>query len=83
MFNSVIKWTLEDDVNDWVKRQLENIGLVKNKTYTVESSMSPFMRESLKGSAKTENKSAFGKPDFQIEEYDVPVILKINYILKS
>lgn len=69
-------WTLEDDVNDWVKKQLESIGLVKNKTYTVESSMSPFMKEALQGSAKTENKTNFGKPDFQIEGYDVPVIFE-------
>lgn len=70
------KWVLEDDVNDWVKHQLESIGLIKNETYTVESGMSPYMKKALEGSAKTERKTNFGKPDFQIGTYDVPVIFE-------
>ena len=53
-----IQWTLEDDVNDYVKRQLDAMGKLKNRDYTVESSMSQYMREALAGSAKTQQKLA-------------------------
>lgn len=70
------RWKLEDDVNDYVKQQLNNLKLSKLIDYNVESSMSDYMREALKGSAKTKNKAAFGIPDFHIEKYDVPVIIE-------
>ena len=31
--------------------------------------MSDFMKEALKGSAKTDTKTNFGKPDFHVEKY--------------
>lgn len=34
-----MKWTLENDVNDFVKKSLENIGLEKHKDFNEESSM--------------------------------------------
>ncbi len=70
------RWTLEDDVNDYVKKQLEAIGLKKLKDYNVESSMSDYMKEALRGSAKTKNKTNFGKPDFHIEKYKIPIIFE-------
>lgn len=76
-------WKLEDDVNDWVKSELNRIGLKKSKDFTVESGMSPYMKESLKGAAKTNGKTNFGKPDFQIENYSVPVILENKLHLKN
>ncbi|MCQ2593492.1 MAG: SAM-dependent methyltransferase [Treponema sp.] len=66
-----INWTLENDVNDFVKKSLENIGLEKHKDFNEESSMSDYMKEALKGSAKTKNKTNFGKPDFHIEKYKI------------
>lgn len=71
-----VKWKLEDDVNDYVKGQLESLGLNKLQDYNVESSMSDYLKEALKGSAKTKNKTNFGKPDFHIEKYNVPVIIE-------
>lgn len=71
-----IKWKLEDDVNDYVKTKLESLGLKKLQDYNVESSMSDYMKEALKGSAKTQNKTNFGKPDFHIEKYCVPVVIE-------
>ena len=50
------KWKLEDDVNDYVKSTLEALGLKKLVDYNVESGMSDYMKEALKGSAKTKNK---------------------------
>lgn len=70
------KWTLEDDVNDYVKSRLEDLGLKKLKDYNVESSMSDYMKDALRGSAKTKNKTNFGKPDFHIEKYNIPVVFE-------
>ncbi|MGH1600069.1 N-6 DNA methylase [Campylobacter majalis] len=70
------KWTLEDDVNDFVKQNFTRLGLKKLKDYNVESSISEYLKQSLKGSAKTANKTNFGKPDFSIEKYEIPVIIE-------
>lgn len=69
-------WKLENDVNDWVKKQLEQIGLKKHTDYNEESAMSDYLKEALKGAAKTESKTNFGKPDFHIEKYNIPVIIE-------
>lgn len=71
-----INWKLENDVNDWVKKNLDRLGLVKLKDYNEESGMSEHMKEALKGAAKTEGKANFGKPDFHVEKYPIPVILE-------
>ena len=76
-------WTLEDDVNDYIKKTLEDLGLKKQTDYNVESTMSGYMKESLKGSAKTQNKTNFGKPDFSIEKYSVPVIIENKLSIKK
>ena len=70
-------WSLEDQVNDFVKLKLKKL-CVK---FNVESNMSEYMKESLKGSAKTAKKTNFGKPDFNIESYKIknnviPVIIE-------
>lgn len=70
------KWKLEDDVNDFIKDKLDNLGLKKHTNYNVESSMSDYMKEALKGSAKTQHKTSFGKPDFHIEAYKIPIIIE-------
>ena len=69
-------WKLEDDVNDYVKNKFSEIGLKKLKDYNVESSMSDYMKDALKGSAKTKTKTNFGKPDFHVENYNIPVIFE-------
>ncbi|QIL50511.1 N-6 DNA methylase [Weissella coleopterorum] len=80
-----VKWTLESDVNDWVKDQLKAIKLKKHVDWNEESSMSDYLKESLKGSAKTKRKTNFGKPDFHIEKYKIPVIfedkVKLNKLI--
>lgn len=75
-------WTLEDDVTDYVKNYFLDLELVKHTDFNVESSMSEYMKEALKGSAKTENKTNFGKPDLHIEKYDIPVIIENKLGLK-
>ena len=50
------KWTLENDVNDWVKEKLNSLKLKKHTDWNEETSMSDYLKEALKGSAKTKNK---------------------------
>lgn len=78
-----INWSLEDDVDDYIKKQLEEVGLKKLKDYNVKSSMSDYMKEALKGSAKTKKKTNFGQPDFHIEKYKIPVIIENKLGLKK
>lgn len=76
-------WKLESDVNDWVKGQLDRIGLEKLRDYNEESGMSPYMKEALKGSAKTDSKTNFGKPDFHVEKYSRPIIFENKFSAKK
>ncbi|MEC1177311.1 N-6 DNA methylase [Metasolibacillus meyeri] len=71
-----MNWKLELDVNDWVKKQFDRIGLIKHKDYNEESAMSEYLKDALKGSAKTKTKTNFGQPDFHVEKYKVPVIIE-------
>lgn len=70
------QWKLEDNVDDYVKSQLEKLGLKSLTDYNVKSAMSDFMKEALKGSAKTKNKTNFGQPDFHCEKYKVHVVFE-------
>lgn len=79
----IIDWKLEDDVNDWVKSQFDRLGKTKNKDYTTESGMTDYMKQALMGSAKTQRKTSFGKPDFQIENFNIPVIIEDKVYLKK
>ncbi len=79
----ITNWSLEDDVNDYIKKQFKELGLSKQKDYNVESSMSEYMKEALKGSAKTKKKTSFGKPDFHIEKYKIPIIFENKLGLKK
>lgn len=71
-----IKYTLEADVDDYVKKHLESLGLVKNKDYNEKSQMSDCLKEALKGASKTKKRVNSGQPDFTIEKYSVPVIIE-------
>lgn len=71
-----IKYTLESDVDDYVKSAFSRLGLIKLQDYNEKSSMSPYMKESLKGSAKTQNKTNFGVPDFTSEKYKIPIVIE-------
>jgi hypothetical protein len=70
------KYTLESDVDDFVKQTFEQLGLVKRKDYNEKSCMSKYMKEALRGSAKTENKTNYGQPDFTLEKYRIPVVIE-------
>ena len=71
-------WKLEENVNDYIKSKLFNIGLLRKvgEGFSTESDMSLYLKEALRGSAKTLNKTNFGKPDFHIEKYKIPVVIE-------
>lgn len=71
-----VMFKLESDVNDYVKAKLTALGLKKLIDFNEESGMSDYMKEALKGSSKTKDKTSFGKPDFHIEKYSVPIIIE-------
>lgn len=72
----VLNYTLEADVDDKVKEILNGLGLVKNQDYNEKSAMSEYMKEALKGSAKTKLKTNYGIPDFHLEKYGMPVVIE-------
>lgn len=59
-----------------MKTSLNSLGLIKLKDYNEKSNMSDYMKESLRGSAKTQSKTNFGIPDFTIEKYNIPVVIE-------
>lgn len=80
---SIKMYKLESDVNDYVKDIFKELGLKKLVDYNEESAMSDFMKEALKGSAKTKTKTNFGKPDFHVEKYNIPVIIEDKLGIKN
>jgi type I restriction enzyme M protein len=73
------KYTLEDHVNDWVKSQFDQLKLKNQQDYYTESAIPDYLKNALKGGAKTRNKTNFGKPDFSLTKYcnnKVPVIIE-------
>jgi len=70
-------YELEEHLNDWVKSQFEKLGLKNQKDYYTESAIPDYLKEALKGRAKTQNKTNFGKPDFSLTKYkQAPVIIE-------
>ncbi len=63
---------LEDDVDDYVKKELTKLGLMKNKDFNVKSQMSPSLKSALLNASKTKDKTSYGEPDFSLEKYTHP-----------
>ncbi len=76
-------WTLEDNVNDWVKGEFARI---KQTKYTVESAMSDFLKNAIQQGvtlkrlvleeAGEKEKGKSWKPDFELETFDIPVLIE-------
>lgn len=69
-------YKLEEHVNDWVKEQFKKLTLKNQIDYCTESAIPNYLKEALKGRAKTVNKTNFGKPDFSLIKYKVPVVIE-------
>ncbi len=72
----LLKFTLEEHVNDWVKKYFEKLQLKNQTDYYTESAIPEYLKEALRGRAKTESKTNFGKPDFSLTKYRTPVIIE-------
>lgn len=76
-------WKLEDNVNDWVKEYFKQL---KQKKYTVESSMSDFLKTAIQEGVKLKRleleekgekeKSKSWEPDFELECFEIPVLIE-------
>ena len=77
------KYTLEADVDDYVKVVLSALGLKKGVDYNEKSAMSDYMKEALKGAAKTKSKKLFGIPDFHLESRKIPVVIGNKYHISA
>lgn len=78
------KFTLEEHVNDWVKKKFESLNLINQTDFYTESAIPDYLKEALKGRAKTVNKTNFGKPDFSLPHIKLaPVIIESKLGLKK
>ncbi|MCL1881441.1 MAG: SAM-dependent methyltransferase [Oscillospiraceae bacterium] len=73
----------ECDVDRYIENKLENLGLTLKKDFNDQRNMSNYMKASLEGSSKTENKTGVGIPDFTVEKYDTPIIIENKVGLKK
>lgn len=71
-----MQFKLEEHVNDWVKSEFATLKLKNQKDYFTESAIPDYLKDALKGRAKTKNKTSFGKPDFSIVKYELPVVIE-------
>ncbi len=80
----VTAYKLEDHLNDWVKGQFDKLKLKNQKDYHTESAIPDYLKEALKGRAKTKNKTNFGKPDFSLCCYKhAPIVIENKLGLKK
>ncbi|CAK2745039.1 type I restriction enzyme M protein [Vibrio crassostreae] len=70
------QFQLEEHVNDWVKSQFQSLKLKNQVDFFTESAIPDYLKEALKGRAKTVNKTNFGKPDFSLTKYKIPVVIE-------
>ena len=77
------KYKLEEHINDWVKAKFEKLGLKNQKDFYTESAIPEYLKEALKGRAKTENRTNFGKPDFSLTKYKIPTIIENKLGIKK
>ena len=76
-------YKLEEHVNDWVKAQFNNLKLRSQHDYHTESAIPDYLKDALKGRAKTSSKTNFGKPDFSLTKYSIPVVIENKLGLKK
>ena len=78
------KYKLEEHVNDWVKHKFDKLKLRNQIDYYTESAIPDYLKEALRGRAKTENKTNFGKPDFSLTRYkQAPIIIENKFGLQK
>jgi hypothetical protein len=81
-----MKFQLEAHVDNWVKEKFTQMGLRNGKDFYEQSAMPPYLKESLKGGAKTKNKTNFGTPEFSFDKFnkgEIAVIIENKFALKK
>jgi type I restriction enzyme M protein len=83
-------WKLEDNINDWVKSEFSRI---KQTKYTVESAMSGYLKNAIQIGVKLKrlelelegekDKGKSWKPDFELEAFDIPVLIENKIGIKK
>ena len=76
-------YQLEEHVNDWIKCHFRKLRLQNQLDYYTESAIPKYLKEALKGRAKTEGKTGFGKPDFSLTKYCIPVVIESKLGIKK
>ena len=77
---------LEAHVDNWVKEKFTQLGLVNSKDFYEQSAMPDFLKEALKGGAKTKSKANFGKPEFSFDKFNngkIAVVIENKLGLKK
>ena len=77
---------LEAHVDNWVKEKFTQLGLVNGKDFYEQSAMPDFLKEALKGGAKTKSKANFGKPEFSFDKFNngkIAVVIENKLGLKK
>ncbi|MCL1028115.1 N-6 DNA methylase [Serratia silvae] len=71
-----MEFKLEEHINDWVKEKFDSLKLKNQIDFFTESAIPDYLKDALRGRAKTENRTNFGKPDFSLTKYKIPVIIE-------
>lgn len=66
-----------------VKAKFEKLGLRNQRDFYTESAIPNYLKDALKGRAKTENRTNFGKPDFSLTKYKIPIIIENKLGIKK
>lgn len=69
-------FTLERQVDDYVEDELKNKLNLDKQEFGMESNMNEYLKQALKGGAKTDNHTNFGIPDYNITKYSIPVLIE-------
>lgn len=69
-------FTLERQVDDYVEDELKNKLNLDKQEFGMESNMDEYLKQALKGGAKTDNHTNFGIPDYNITKYSIPVLIE-------
>lgn len=73
-----LKYTLESDVDDYVKASLNALGLVKLKDYNEKSSMSDYMKESLRDLQRPSQRRISAYRTLLLKNIIYQLLLRIN-----
>ena len=69
-------WSKENDVDDYVKDKLKNLGLLKGTDFS-EKDASAYLKEALRGYSKTDKKAAWAFPILCLKNTPLQIITNL------